>query len=289
MAREARMNDRSGALLAKEYNNRELVPDHARYFARWQEDSARARSRMACALDVRYGEQPGETLDFFPAGKGDGRCMMFIHGGYWRSLGKSDFSYLAPAFVDAGVSLAVVNYDLCPKVTMEEIVRQMLRASRWLWRHAEEHGVDRDRLYVSGHSAGGHLTAMLMCALWPSFDPALPRDLWKGGLAISGLYDLRPLLSVDFLQQDLRLDEAAALRLSPAFLPPATRAPVMTCVGGGESSEFRRQNGLLRERWSTFAGDVAMPGKNHFSVIDALAEPASPLFAAALRLMNLAA
>jgi arylformamidase len=164
----------------------------------------------------------------------------------------------------------------------------MLRASRWLWLHAEAYGMDQDRLYVSGHSAGGHLTAMLMSALWPAFDARLPKDLWKGGLAVSGLYDLRPLLQVDFLQQDLRLDEAAAAKLSPAFLPPATRAPVKTCVGGDESSEFLRQNRLLRERWrGAFAGDVPMPGKNHFSVADGLAENSSPLFRAGLRLMKL--
>jgi arylformamidase len=214
--------------------------------------------------------------------------MMFIHGGYWRSLDKKDFSFLAPAWVDAGVSLAVVNYDLCPKVSIDEIVRQMLRASRWLWLHAEDYGMDQDRLYVSGHSAGGHLVAMMMAALWPVFDRRLPKDLWKGGLAVSGVYDLRPLPHVDFLQPDLRLDEAAALRLSPAFMPPAGRAPVMTCVGGDESSEFRRQNALLGQRWRTaFAGDIPAPGKNHFSVVDGLAEQRSALFQGARRLMKL--
>jgi arylformamidase len=282
------MNAPDKALLARQYNNRELVPDHPQYFARWGEASTRARSIMTCHLDLRYGEMPGETIDLFPARKGDGSCMMFIHGGYWRSLDKKDFAFLAPAWVDAGVSLAVVNYDLCPRVAMEEIVRQMLRASRWLWLHAEEYGMDQDRLYVSGHSAGGHLTAMLMCAVWPAFDAQLPKDLWKGGLAVSGLYDLRPLLQVDFLQQDLRLDEAAAVKLSPAFMSPATRAPVMTSVGGNESGEFLRQNRLLGERWrAAFAGDVPMPGKNHFSVADGLAERSSPLFQAALRLMKL--
>jgi arylformamidase len=120
------------------------------------------------------------------------------------------------------------------------------------------------------------------------FDARLPKDLWKGGLAISGLYDLRPLPHVDFLQPDLRLDEASAIRLSPAFLPPATRAPVMTCVGGDESSEFHRQNALLGERWrAAFAGDIAMPGTNHFSVVDGLANQSSALFQGACRLMKL--
>jgi len=286
--REAGMNAPDKTFLARQYNNRELVPEHPQFFARWTEGSVRARSTMTCHLDVPYGDRPGETIDLFPARKGDGSCMMFIHGGYWRSLDKKDFSFLAPAWVDAGVSLAVVNYDLCPKVTMEEIVRQMLRASRWLWLHAEQYGMDQDRLYVSGHSAGGHLTAMLMCALWPAFDAQLPKDLWKGGLAVSGLYDLRPLPQVDFLQQDLRLDEAAAVKLSPAFMSPATRAPVMTSVGGDESSEFLRQNRLLGERWrGAFAGDVPMPGANHFSVADGLADRSSALFQAALRLMKL--
>ena len=281
------MNAPDKALLNKAYNNRELVPEHPRILARWAEDSARARDRMSGHLDLRYGEAPGESIDIFPAKRGDGACLMFIHGGYWRSLDKRDFSFLAPAWVDAGVSLAVVNYDLCPKVAMDEIVRQMLRASRWLWLSAEKYGIDRDRLYVSGHSAGGHLTAMLMCALWPQLDARLPKDLWKGGLAISGIYDLRPLLEVDFLQPDLRLDPALALRLSPAFLPPATRAPVMTCVGGEESSEFIRQNALLGEHWrSAFAGDIPMPGTNHFSVMDGLADPASALFQGAQRLMQ---
>jgi len=281
------MNAPDKALLAKQYNNRELVPEHPQFFARWSEGSARARSSLKAHLDIRYGDKPGESLDLFPAKNGDGRCLMFIHGGYWRSLDKKDFSFLAPSWVDAGVTLAVVNYDLCPGVAMDEIVRQMLRASRWLWLNAEQYGIDRDRLYVSGHSAGGHLTAMLMCALWPQLDARLPKNLWKGGLAISGIYDLRPLVEVDFLQQDLRLDPALALRLSPAFLPTSTRAPVMTSVGGDESPEFLRQNALLGERWkSTFAGDIPMPGTNHFSVVDGLAEPSSALFRGAQRLME---
>ena len=282
------MNAPDAATLSRAYNNRELVPDHPQFMARWSEASARARAQLPCYLDRAYGESPGETMDIFPARKGDGACLMFIHGGYWRALDKKDFSYLAPAWVEAGVSMAVVNYDLCPRVSVEEIVRQMLRASRWLWVNAKEYGIDRNKLYVSGHSAGGHLTAMLMCALWPAFDRALPKDLWKGGLAISGLYDLRPLLQVDWLNGDLRLDPSSALKLSPAFMPPATRAPLMTCVGGDESSEFLRQNELLGSRWrSAFAADIAMPGKHHFSVLDGLADPDSALHAGARRLMKL--
>ena len=276
------------AFYSREYNNRALVPDHPAYLERWAQDSARARATMTCHLDLRYGEGPGETIDLFPSRKGDGSCMLFIHGGYWRALDKKDFSYLAPAWVGSGVSLAVVNYDLCPRVSVEEIVRQMLRASRWLWLHAEEYGMDEDRLYVGGHSAGGHLTAMMMAAVWPAFDKRLPRDLYKGGLAISGIYDLRPMVQVDWLNGDLRLDEETAIRVSPIFMPAATRAPVMSCVGGDESSEFHRQNALLGANWrGAFAGDIPMPGTHHFSVVDGLANPSSALFAGARRLMKL--
>jgi arylformamidase len=280
------MTDR--AFLGREYNNRELVPEHPRHFARWAETSARARATMTCYLDRAYGASPGETLDIFPSRKGDGSALMFIHGGYWRSLDKRDFAFLAPAWVDAGVSLVVVNYDLCPKVTIERIVQQVLAASVWLYRHAEQYGMDEDRLYVSGHSAGGHLTAMMLAALWPALDRTLPRNLFKGGLAVSGIYDLRPLVHVDWLNGDLRLDEAAALKASPAFLPPATRAPLALAVGGLESSEFKRQNALLAERWQrVLLEDVAMPGTNHFTVVDGLGDASSALFAGARRLMKL--
>jgi len=120
------------------------------------------------------------------------------------------------------------------------------------------------------------------------FDARLPRDLWKGALAISGLYDLRPIVSVDWLNADLRLDEESAARLSPAFYPPATRAPVMTAVGGDESSEFLRQNALLGERWkNVFAGDVTLKGANHFSIVDALADEKGALYQATRKLMKL--
>ncbi|HET9734564.1 MAG TPA: alpha/beta hydrolase [Burkholderiales bacterium] len=276
------------AFLSREYNNRELFPDHPRHFARWQESSARARGTMICYLDRAYGNAPGETLDIFPARKGDGSVLVFIHGGYWRSLDKKDFSFLAPAWVDAGVSLVVVNYGLAPVVTVERIVQQMLAASAWVYRHAEEYGMDEERLFVSGHSAGGHLAAMMLAALWQVYERSLPKDLYKGALAVSGVYDLRPLVQVDWLQGDLRLDEATALKLSPAFLPPATRAPLTLAVGGLESSEFKRQNALLAQRWkSVLARDVPMPGRDHFTVIDGLADRANPLFAATRRMMGL--
>ncbi|MGE0874008.1 MAG: alpha/beta hydrolase [Burkholderiales bacterium] len=280
---------RDGAFYSREYNNRQLVPEHPEILARWADESAKARNTMTCHIGVRYGDMPGETMDIFPARMtGDGTCMMFIHGGYWRAMDKSSHAFLAPPWVGAGVSVALVNYDLCPRVSIDEIVRQMLRASRWLYLHCEDYGMDQDRLYVAGHSAGGHLTAMMMAAHWPVFDRDLPKDLFKGALAISGIYDMRPIRHVDFLQPDLRLDEVSAERLSPALIPPATRMPVATCVGGNESSEFHRQAAFLKERWrSAVAFEIPMPGTNHFTVLDALADRGSALFAGARRMMKL--
>src|ERR1044072_1356520 len=137
------MNAPDKAFLSREYNNRELVPDHPQYFARWQQSSALARSRMSSQLDLAYGTMPGEKLDLFPARKGDGSCFMFIHGGYWPSLHKNDFLFLARGLVEPGVSLGVLNYGLCRRVSIEEIAREMLRASRWLWLHAEDYGMDQ--------------------------------------------------------------------------------------------------------------------------------------------------
>lgn len=273
---------------SREYNNRVLFPDHPEVMARWADKSARTRSSMVCYLDRQFGESPGEMLDIFPARKGDGTCMMFIHGGFWRAMDKQDFSFLAPAWVDAGVSLVAVNYDLCPGVSVEQIVKQMLRASGWLWNHAEDYGMDQDRLYVAGHSAGGHLAAMMMAALWPVYDKELPRDLYKGGLAVSGVYDLRPIVQVDWLNPDLGLDETSALKMSPAFLPPATRAPFVTAVGTRESSEFKRQNALLAARWkSAVVADIPVQGADHFTVLDDLCNQASPLFVGTRKMMKL--
>jgi arylformamidase len=273
------MNAPDKALLSRLYNNRELVPDHPQYMARWAEASARARGTMTCYLDRRYGEQPGETVDLFPARKGDGSCLMFIHGGYWRSLDKHDFSFLAPALVDAGISLAVVNYDLCPKVTIEVIVQQMLRASRWLWLHAEDYGMDQDRLYVGGHSAGGHLTAMLMCALWPVFDRRLPKDLWKGGLAISGIYDLEPIRHI-YVNEKLGLDEAEARRNSPG----KTGKPLTIAYGAAELPALRQQSEDYAKKLGVKA--VALPGHNHFTVLEELASPHGALTALVRRLVQ---
>jgi len=280
------MTNTMSAYYDRQYNARAMIPDHARIFERWKTRSQEARARLPCRLDIPYGASPAEKLDIFPAEGKSEALLVFIHGGYWRSLDKSDFSYLAPAFNRRGVTLALPNYGLCPKVGIEDIVKQNLLAIAWLWHYGVRYGVNPGRLYVAGHSAGGHLTAMMLAARWNTYMPVLPYNLVKGGLAISGVYDLEPLVHAPFVNQDLKLDQALARRLSPVTIPPGTTAPLYTAVGGDESDEFKRQSTLIARTWRySFAGDIPMPGRNHLTVVEELANPDSALFKGALGMM----
>lgn len=271
----------------REYNARAMIPDHPQIFARWAERGAATRRLRACLIDLPFGDTAAERLDLFPARKDSAPLLVYIHGGYWRSLDKSDFSWIAPPFVNHGVAVALTNYGLAPKSPMEDIVRQSLRALAWLYRNADRLGFDPTRIYVSGHSAGAHLVAMMMAAIWPAFAPDLPADLVKGGLAVSGIYDLEPLLHAPFVNADLQLTRKRVVPLSPALMPPATSAPLYTAVGALESSEFGRQTELLESAWrQNFVREVPMPDLHHLNVIEELANPASPLFGAALEMIR---
>lgn len=273
--------------MEREYNARAAIPDHPQIFARWAEQGALARRRRAGLIDVPYGEDPGERLDVFPTPQPGSPLLVFIHGGYWRSLDKSDFSWIVPPFVDAGVSVALPNYGLAPRLTVEQIVQQQLKAMAWLHRRAGDFGFDPRRIVVAGHSAGAHLTAMMMAAVWPAFDPALPADLVKGGVAVSGIFDLAPLVPLPFINGDLRLSAAAARKVSPVHLPPATRAPLITAVGALESGEFKRQTRLIRKAWRrNVEADFDIAGANHLTVCDEFGDSASTLFRAALALVR---
>ncbi len=271
----------------REYNARAAVPDHPQIFARWAEQAAATRRLRACLLDLKYGDSAAERLDLFPARSDGAPLLVFIHGGYWRSLDKSDFSWLAPPFVNHGISVALINYGLAPATPMEEIVRQVLRAHAWLYRNADGYGFDPNRIFVCGHSAGGHLTAMMLAALWPTLAPDLPADLVKGGLAISGLFDLEPLIYAPFVNADLLLNSERARKLSPAKIVVETRAPLITAVGAHESAEFKRQSELVARAWRrNVVRHLTVAGANHLTVCDELADPASPLFDAALDLVH---
>jgi arylformamidase len=281
------------AWLERQYNNRALVPEHARHFERWAQRSAPVRAAATAVLDVPYGQDPAETLDIYPAAPSakTAPVIVFIHGGYWRSLDKADHAFLAPAFVERGACVVMPNYALCPAVTIPQITLQMVQALAWVYRHVAEYGGDPKRITVIGHSAGGHLAAMLLVCQWAAVGADLPAALVKNALSISGLYDLEPLRHTPFLLDSLRLTPRQVRQASPALLPaPAVRAgrgTLLSVAGGDESDEFLRHNRLIQTAWGTQAVPVseALSGLNHFSVLDALVQPGHRLHTLACQLL----
>jgi len=281
--------DNDTAYLDSLYNNRAAVPDFQDYFDRWAAKSDETCRSMNDRLerDVPYGDDIMETMDIFHPGGESQALLMFIHGGYWRSLDKKQHAFVAAPYVDAGVAVASINYSLCPTVSMEHIVRQVIAAGVFLYRNAADFNVSKKRIYVAGHSAGGHLAAMALTCLWPKVAPGLPQKLFQAGLSISGLYDLRILTSVPSINDDLRMSADSARMLSPALMKPATGAPLYIAVGGQEIGGFKDQHRIIAQAWPNNIGaDIPCPGENHFSILDAFANPQSELFRTTLRMMD---
>jgi arylformamidase len=275
--------------LDREYDNRRKVADSAAWLDRYARESARARQELPCRLDVAYGRHPGETLDIFPApGPGPAPVQVFIHGGYWHRLDKSDFSFVARAFRAAGAATVVINYALIPAVDMDELVRQCRAAVAWVWRHAASFGGDPARVHVSGHSAGGHLTAMVMATDWERF--GAPPGVVRSGAGLSGLYDLEPI-RLCYLNDVLGLTVEAAHRASPIHLAPPARGRLLLAVGAREGAEYHSQTRALADAWIAGGVDVTvmdLPGHHHFSIVGELADPASGLARAIVGLMGAA-
>ena len=261
-----------------EYNNRARVPGHPALIAGWAQDAAAYRARHIPHC-MAYDRGPRNTIDFFPGNNQDA-ILVFIHGGYWQALDISFFSHLAGGLNAHGFGVAIPGYDLCPGVSIDHIIRQLRMAVRELARLQRP-------LVISGHSAGGHLAACLLATDWPAFDASLPADPVIAAYAISGLFDLGPLVETS-INAALRLDPATARAASPLFWPAPSRGSLDAVVGEQESAEYFRQSRTIVERWGQ-AGVAArfgtLPGANHFTAIAPLADPQSAMVA---RLVELA-
>ncbi len=280
------------AWLDQMYNNRARVPEAPLFLQRWAATSALARESQSRRLDIAYGDGPSETLDVFPCARADAPVLVFIHGGYWRALDKSDHSFIVPAFSASSACVVLPNYALCPgtaehPVTVPDIVMQMVKALAWTWRHVALYGGDPRRITVAGHSAGGHLAAMMLACDWRAYAADLPARLVKNALSISGLHELEPIRQTPCLANDLRLTAAQARKASPALLPRPPAGVLYSVVGGDESAEFLRQNRLIQQAWGKSRVPLAeaFPGLNHFSVLEALTQPGHRLHQLALRLL----
>lgn len=262
----------------EQYEIERTVDDPRPYGEFFVRESARARDDLECQLDVRFGPTVEETVDIFPAKDPNAPILTFIHGGYWRRLSSKEFSLVARGPVERGITTVVTNYTLCPKVTIPEITRQSRAVVSWLYQNADAFAGSRDRIFVSGHSAGGQQVARLLETDWVG-DYGLPEDVIKGGFSISGLFDLRPL-RYSWLQPMIQLDEKAIQEESPLFHLPNRAPPLVASVGGDESEEFRRQSADYIDAWrgAGLEGSYSeQPGKNHYTAIAGLGDPASEL------------
>jgi arylformamidase len=243
--------------------------DPAALLGDWQARSDALRERCRVTENVAFGPTLAERMDVYHAEAEGAPLHLFLHGGYWRSLGHREFGFVAEGLVAAGINVAVVNYALCPTVAFGEVVRQARAAVAWAYRHGASLGVDSSRLSVSGHSAGGHLTAMLLATDWQGVY-GLPDDLLEGALCVSGLFDLRPF-PWSWLQPKLQLTGRDVQTYSPLFLPCRVAAPVHLVAGGEESTEFARQMHAHAEHLEAQGMAVSAelsPGDDHFTILD---------------------
>src|ERR1700730_2267925 len=254
-----------------EYNNRARVPEHPEICARWAREAENYRVDTLKAgraqLGLFYGDPPRQFFDLFLPEAGESAPLaIFIHGGWWRSLDPSMFSQMARCLNARGVAFAVVGYDLCPVVSIAEIIEQMRRACAFFWQRFGR------RMVVYGHSAGGHLAAALVATDWPALYPKAPADLVPVGYSISGVFDLSPLVGVS-INQDLRLSPEEARRVSPLYWPLPSARIFDAVVGRLASSGFKRQSQAIAQAWRQAGAQTRyeeIAGTNHYTVIDAL-------------------
>ena len=272
-----------------QYNNRANVPEHPSLLADWAARSAAWQDDARAMRTLSYGSGDAEMLDLFLADAEGAPVHMYIHGGYWQANDRKSSSFVARPLVEAGAHVAVIDYGLCPNVTIDEIIRQCRVALVWLWRESERFGGDPDRITVSGHSCGGQLVGMAMAADWAEFGADLPKDLVKGGVSVSGVFDLEPLLNTT-INIKVGMDGETARRNSPLFMEPASGAPLALYWGGDETDAFRLQSEAMAAAWGAKGVETvaeAISGVNHFTVLTGMEDPAHPATRAILQQLGL--
>lgn len=272
-----------------QYNNRERVPTSVEIMAEYAIRGEKFIATAPHAFDLPFGDTPAEVIDVYPASNGDTNTpvMIYFHGGYWFSRHKDDFRFLAEGFAPAGAMVVVVNYALIPDVDMAELIRQCRASIAWTYENAATYGGNPDNLYIAGHSAGGHITAMMFATDWSDWN--VPTSAIKGGFAISGLYDLEPI-RLNYMNPTLGFTEETVADFSPLHLTPTVNSPIVFAVGGAETPEFKRHNTLLVSPWAR-AGvpceEVVVPEMNHFTVLNDFATAGHTLNKKMHKLMGL--
>ena len=264
--------------LNAQYNLRERHPEQQQHYDRWNQDSAGIREKLDCRLDIPYGNSPLEKVDLFLPGKPDAPVVVYIHGGFWMSRDKESYSFMAAPLVAEGFAVVIINYDLVPQVSLDEIVRQCRASVAWSWQNARDFQGDPERIYVAGHSAGGHLTLMTLATDWSQW-PGIPADVIKGGLAISGIYDLEPI-RLCYQNAVMNLDQHAVESLSPLRLSYPARPPLTLAVGNEETEEFIRHTEEMAQSWKAGGGGtehLVLEGHNHFTILDEMGTQAGAL------------
>jgi arylformamidase len=271
------------AALDREYDNQAKVPNWAEVRNRLAAESEQARTAFDCRIDQPYGDSLRERLDIFlPPGPGPHPVHLFIHGGYWQRNDKAGSSYVAKVLVPAGVLTMVINYGLIPTVTMGTLVQQCRNAVVWAYRNAAAFGGDPARLTVSGHSAGGHVAAMLLATDWTAL--GLPATTVKACCGISGIYDLEPV-RLCFANDVMQLTVDDVRRNSPSLLPPPAAGDLLLAVGSTEGPEFHRQAEALAGAWrrpGLRVETLDVAGQDHFTMAAQLGDPQSAVSRAVL-------